>query len=413
MVSETRNYNYFETAWRGESPKCLELVDDIDPSKTLIPKKLFLLQCALGFLSVISAIVIAVDFSFSLLLLYSSGFQQLEIHELRYVSLFSLVVVILPWVLINQYVKIYHSEYFTSAVPFTNDGMVYDKQMNYRGSYSLIYENILGLSSLTVRASQEAMMKQTKNKLLYALSEKELMFYRIEHSKLNKYLKWVNYINIPVTFLSIAFMFFTPPLYEDISMKGQIVAICMSVVLFVLWMLEKERSKRCVPYLWFNRLTGNVTYVGEGGDKWSGHFTQLNAYRTLTLNSIGGGSGSTRCYELSFVQRYPTGKSREYIRLPETLHYQDEEEFWEFMQAYMNVNCPLPYILPLAYVRNNDPITYAMRKQVSKNGRYKLIVTMDKLTHEGYRSVLLQIKSQKKLVIAWSSAKPEKIQFIG
>ncbi|KLV02109.1 hypothetical protein ACFFLZ_07100 [Photobacterium aphoticum] len=404
--------DYCETAWRGESPKSIELVDDVDPSETLIPRKLFLLQCTLGFLSVISAIFIALDFSFSLLILYSSGFQQIETHELRSVSIILMLVVILPRFLINQYVKKHHSEFFGSAVPLTNDGMVHDKQMNYRGNYSLIYKNILGLSSLTVRSSQEAMKEQTKNKLLYALSEKELIFYRIEHSKFNRYLKWVNYINIPVILLSIAFMFFTPPLYEDVSMKGQIVAIAISVVLFILWILEKQRSKRCVPYLWFNRITGNVSYVSEEGNQWSAHFTQLNAYRTLTLNRHAGGLGATRCYELSFVQRYPTGKSREYIRLPETLHYQDEEEFWEFMQAYMNVNCPLPYILPLAHVRKMDPTTYVMRQQVSKNERYKLIVKMDKITNAGYRSVLLQIKNQEKLSIKWSGNNPTQLQFI-
>nr|WP_086937573.1 hypothetical protein [Thaumasiovibrio occultus] len=185
-------------------------------------------------------------------------------------------------------------------------------------------------------------------------------------------------------------------------------ACIIGIVCFSLCFIEHKKSGKIVPDLIFERRIGMVTKLSKGKPEWTLPFTDICAFQYPVVTWSNGGSYLHR-YNTALVPREPINMTR----TPITLTYQSGydgyySDIWKVIQIFMNVNCPLPIILPLVKVLRNDPTTLALYKD---EYALRMINRMKSFTDEEYEKFVDPRSREPELGMYWSAERIGEVEY--
>lgn len=380
---------YEDTAWKGEIPENLQLVDDpeniLDTVPTPSSKTEFfagtrmIIYCVLGFVW-FGAFVCSIIGSFGHgLYLHKMLDDTFTIYSLfcLFTSTFILVVCIC---FERQYIHKY-SEYLGYYNPISSKfGARLYSRLDFTAVYSVLPSQILNLIDLVPSRWNQRGFKDKKGRATFYWDEQHLIEYGLKQRFLYQTIKVANLFNWVFIFIGWPLLI-TQMTTEEVYTPAYIAILALSVLLFVARIMTKHKGD-IFTRLQFSRRDGYVTFIDYGEYAWKCHFTELNCY----VNHVRDPKYGTTTYVLVLVPRYPIGVSRSTAILQEWAFSNENSvlELWRVINQFMNITSPLPFVIPLDAIRDKDPTTC----HASIEANLEQCTGLNLLTDDGYRNLL-------------------------
>ena len=380
------DYNAYEpTAWKGEIPESLDIVDDDKQELSKEDTPPAILEITFAIMSLIFLLgMFGAGFTFftGLAGLFLNSFYWPYIKEdpvtfyilVAFVCCIALMVLSFPYTL---FFSKKYARYIDNNISFSGlfNKEVY-KQLAYPKEYPLLPSKIFNL--IHIHPKDWTLYRS------YALrdftwDETCLTHYDFHQTIVHGLLRGVNNLNIailivyfPIILLQYFFNFIYLPVYQPLMI--------ISVSLFIVTRFTNKKGSVYAD-ITFNRRDGFVTFSSAAQQEWKCHFNEINAYvyrYDVTRNR-------RPKYCLALIPRLPLKQSRCELLLKSPSCGDNTEsitELWQVINQFMNVTLPLPFVVPLEDVRDKDPTT--QNTPIKNND----LVNLQSLEYEEYRALL-------------------------
>ncbi|WP_158681433.1 hypothetical protein [Pseudoalteromonas sp. T1lg88] len=356
--TSSSTYSRGTSPWQGPDQHTLSLAeavaDEFDfprPSSAYrtLDKVFFILA-----LLAVPVLLIGMGVSVGLALSHGLFWQNIiaDSHAWQFAGYWFTVAIVAgaPWLLSHLYLRWRYREYLDAG----GDMLSPEEHVNmHRLDYSTLInlQPLHILSLLDMKPSQRLDKAGFIAKHKYYWSNDSLTFYSWKRSWLGNLLWGLNALNFLMIFLGWPFMLIQV-LSEPVNTPAYIALFLISAALPFIYKKTKVRVTRFYPYLVFYRLSGMVEHYHNEVLQWRCHFSELNAY----ANFSPGNQTQPPSTTLEIYPRYPQKTPRRRVPLSTwcAINVSAATELWGVLQAFMNINCPLPLVLPLMDKRDKD-----------------------------------------------------------
>lgn len=380
------NYNEYEpTAWKGEIPESLDIIDDEKQplsKKDMPPAILETFSNITGWILIIGYLGASLTFFVAIAGLFLNGLNWSYIQEdpvtIYVLVIFSFfIVLILASLPYSLFFAHKYGRYINNNFKFSSlfNETLYT-QLPYPKEFPLLPFKMFNLKYIRPKDWKQYRRYMFPN---FTWDETCLTHYKFHQKTRYTLLRTINYFNLaillfyfPITILQYFFDAIYLPVYLPLML--------LSVSLFIVTRFTNKIGKVYADII-LNRRDGYITFNSVQQQEWKCHFSEINAY----IEQFHTRRSGKKMHCLMLAPRAPLKGSRTQLSLQygwSQHSTEDVTKLWQVISQFMNVTLPLPFVVPLEDVRDKDPTT---QKTPVKNSQ---LVNLQSLEYEEYKALL-------------------------
>jgi len=376
---------YESTAWKGEIPESLDIVDDAKqelPKGDRPPAILETFSNITVLILTVSLVGASITFFVGIAGLFLNSFYWPYIKQ-DPVTFYTLAIFVFCIVLIVLFFPYWlffykkYSRYINNNFKFSSlfNNALYTR-LPYPKEYPLLPFKVFNLKYIRPKDWKKYSRYMFPN---FIWDETCLTHYKFHQKTRYALLRNINYFNLaillvyfPIIILQYFFDAIYLPVYQPLMV--------LSVSLFIITRFTNKIGQTYADII-FNRCEGYVTFNSVQQQEWKCHFSEINAY----IDNFHTKRSGKEMYCLMLAPRAPLKGSRTQLFLQDGWsehRIEDVTELWQVINQFMNVTLPLPLVVPLESKRDKDSTT--QNTPIKNND----LVNLQSLEYEEYRALL-------------------------